>query len=132
MQYLLDTNTCIVAMRNEARVVARLQSLQPHDCAISVVTGYELFTGVAKCAEPAKERTKVENLLRVVAELAFDAAAAREAARVRADLEFRGLTIGPYDLLLAGQALSLGLTLVTHNTAEFARVSGLRVEDWQV
>jgi tRNA(fMet)-specific endonuclease VapC len=131
MRYLLDTNLCIAVMRQNAQVVARLQALLPGDCAISTVTSYELFTGVAKCAQPAKERLKVESLLATVNELAFDAAAAREAARVRAELEARGLTIGPYDLLLAGQALAGGLTLVTHNTIEFTRVPGLLVEDWQ-
>jgi len=131
MRFLLDTNTCISAMRHHARVVARMQALVPGDCAISTITSYELFTGVAKCANPALERAKVESLLNAVAEIAFDANSAREAARIRAELEARGTTIGPYDLLLAGQAIATGLTLVTHNTIEFARVPGLALEDWQ-
>ncbi len=131
MRFLLDTNTCIAAMRHHALVVARMQALLPGDCAISTITSYELFTGVAKCAKPASERAKVESLLNTIAEIAFDADSAREAARIRAELETRGTTIGPYDLLLAGQSIAAGLTLVTHNTPEFARVTGLTLEDWQ-
>jgi tRNA(fMet)-specific endonuclease VapC len=131
MRFLLDTNTCIAAMRNHASVLARLQSLTPGDCAVSTITSYELFTGVAKCANPKQERGKVELLLNTITEIPFEADAAREAAKVRADLESRGATIGPYDLLLAGQALATGLTLVTHNTPEFSRVFGLNLEDWQ-
>jgi tRNA(fMet)-specific endonuclease VapC len=63
-------------------------------------------------------------------EIPFDAAAAREAARVRIDLERRGLLIGPLDLLIAGTALSRGATLVTSNVGEFRRIRGLRLEDW--
>jgi tRNA(fMet)-specific endonuclease VapC len=86
---------------------------------------------VAKCAEPVKERAKVDLLLAVVSELPFDADAARAAARIRAALESQGQMIGPYDVLLAGHAITAGLTLVTDNTAEFTRVSGLRVENWK-
>lgn len=98
---------------------------------ISTITAYELFTGVAKCADPPRERAKVEGLLNTVCQLPFDAAAAGEAAWIRAALEATGQTIGPYDLLLAGHALSLRLVLVTNNTAEFARVVGLALENWQ-
>lgn len=131
MRYLLDTNTCIAAMRQHAGVLAHLQSLSPSDCAISTITSYELFTGVAKCAYSTQEQSKVDLLLATMAELPFSADAARETARIRADLESRGVSIGPYDLLLAGQAIATGLTLVTHNTSEFARVTGLHLEDWQ-
>jgi tRNA(fMet)-specific endonuclease VapC len=104
----------------------------PGDCAISTITGYELYTGVAKCANPAKERSKVELLLAVLGELPFDADAAREAARIRAALEAQGSMIGPYDVLLAGHAIAAGLTLVTDNTGEFTRVAGVSVENWKV
>jgi tRNA(fMet)-specific endonuclease VapC len=129
MLYLLDTNTCIAAMRNHPLVVQRMAAQSPGDCAISAITGYELYTGVAKCAQPAKERSKVDLLLAVLSELPFDADAAREAARIRAALESQGNMIGPYDVLLAGHALAAGLTLVTDNTGEFARVAGLSLEN---
>ncbi|MBM4089615.1 MAG: type II toxin-antitoxin system VapC family toxin [Planctomycetes bacterium] len=132
MQYLLDTNTCIDVMRNHPAVVHKLSALSPGDCVISTITSYELYTGVAKCASPDREQAKVALLLRTVVELPFDQAAGREAGRLRALLETAGEMIGPYDILLAGQALVAGLTLVTANIHEFRRVPGLTIENWQV
>jgi tRNA(fMet)-specific endonuclease VapC len=131
MRYLLDTNTCIRLMRNEPTVVARLSATSPGDCAISTITTYELYTGVEKCADPNREAAKVGTLLNTVHTLPFDAGAAQQAARSRAKLESQGLRIGPYDLLLAGHAVAAGLILVTANTAEFARIAGLAVENWR-
>ncbi|MEX2141453.1 MAG: type II toxin-antitoxin system VapC family toxin [Pirellulales bacterium] len=132
MRYLLDTNTCIAAMRQDAPVLQRLGVLTPADCVISTITTYELYTGVKKCADPAKELGKVKLLLDTVGELVFDGQAAREAGRVRALLESLGTMIGAYDVLLAGHALSTALTLVSANTAEFSRVPGLSLENWQL
>ena len=130
MRYLLDTNTCISAMRHEPAVVRRLESVAPDDCVISSITGYELFTGVAKCSNASREAAKVQALLHAVHVLPFDLTAAQRAAAVRADIESRGCPIGPYDVLLAGHAIATGLTLVSANTTEFNRVAGLLLEDW--
>lgn len=130
MKVLLDTNVCIAAMRGHASAVRRLAARAPGECAVSAVTAYELFTGVAKCREPERERAKVVRLLSMVQMLSFDEAAALRAGTVRAELEAAGNVCGPYDLLLAGHALALGLTLATNNVREFSRVSGLVVEDW--
>jgi predicted nucleic acid-binding protein len=81
---------------------------------VSVVTSYELYTGVEKCVNPLKERAKVELFLATISEMAFECAEARKAAELRAWLEARGKMIGPYDVLLAGQALIAGLVLVTN------------------
>ncbi len=81
MQYLLETNTCIDAMRNHPNVVNRMSAIAPGDCVISTITSYELHTGIAKCASPNKEQAKVDLLLKTVVELPFDQAAAREAGR---------------------------------------------------
>jgi tRNA(fMet)-specific endonuclease VapC len=118
-------------MRHQATVVKRLAAKAPADCAISSITSYELFTGVEKCADPASELAKVSELLATITEPVFDGEAAREAARIRASLETLGCMIGPYDVLLAGYARSAGPTLVTGNSAEFARVSGLKLENWR-
>jgi tRNA(fMet)-specific endonuclease VapC len=80
---------------------------------------------------PGTERNKVVRLLSTLQHVEFNLSGAREAARIHADLESRGEMIGPYDVLIAGQALSLGLTLVTVNTNEFTRVLGLRLENWR-
>ncbi len=132
MLYLLDTNTCIAVMRHHAQVVQRMMAVSPGDCAISTITSYELFTGVEKCAQPAAELAKVNLLLATIHQLVFDLQAAKEAGKIRAILESQGRMIGPYDILLAGQALAAGLTLVTANTGEFSRVPGLVLENWQV
>jgi tRNA(fMet)-specific endonuclease VapC len=108
-----------------------MAAVPPGECAISTVTGYELYTGVEKCSQTAKERAKVDLLLRTVHQMAFELGAAKEAVRVRALLESQGQPIGPYDVLLAGQALADSWILVTANTREFSRVPGLTLEDWQ-
>ena len=90
-----------------------------------------LETGVEKCSKPAQERAKVDLLLHTVQQMPFEVGPAKEAARIRALLESQGQTIGPYDILLAGQAVSCSLILVTSNTREFSRVPGLSLENWQ-
>ena len=79
---------------------------------------------------PAAELVKIDEFLRLFLLLPFDPAAARAAADIRAALETKGTPIGPYDLLIAGQAISNGLTLITGNTNEFGRVPGLRLASW--
>jgi tRNA(fMet)-specific endonuclease VapC len=128
--YLLDTNTCIHAMRGTAAVIAAMATKATDDIAISSITCYELYVGVEKCANPRRERGKVDTLIDTLPQMTFDSAAARRAARIRADLEARGEMIGPYDVLIAWRAEALGLTLVTANAGEFCRVAGLAVEDW--
>jgi tRNA(fMet)-specific endonuclease VapC len=132
MKYLLDTNVCIAAMRGNAAVQRRLRQLTPNDCGVSTVSLYELHSGVERCRQPTSERLKVETFTRALHQLPFDHYAALHTARIRWQLEQQGKIIGPYDLMLAGQALSLGVILVTHNTSEFQRVSGLLFEDWQM
>ena len=95
-----------------------------------MVTVYELFCGVEKAQDPAKERQKVERFASAIIELPLDRAAAETAARIRGDLERRGQPIGPYDLLIAGQAIASGPTLVSKNVQELQRVARLKLESW--
>lgn len=132
MKYLLDTNACIRLMRGDGNVRRHLSSKAPDDCAVSMVTVFELFSGVEKCADPRKEALKVRRLLDAFHLLPFDWDSALHTAKIRGHLERIGKIIGPYDLQLAGQSLALELILVTHNTREFSRVPGLSVEDWQI
>ena len=131
MTYLLDTNVCIAAMRGNPKVVQALHTRSPDDCAVSMVTVFELYAGVFRCNDPEREEKKVTAFLEPFHLLPFDWDAAIKTAEIRYPLEKAGLKIGPYDLQLSGQALSLDLTLVTHNIREFKRVDGLRVEDWE-
>ena len=130
MRYLLDTDTCIGVLRQQSGFVQRLSQLSPSDCAVSMITVFELFCGVAKARDSAREREKVERFVFTVGALPFDHASAEAASQIRADLERRGKPIGPFDILIAGQALANGLTLVTSNVQEFQRVEGLQIETW--
>lgn len=130
MLYLLDTNTCIDLMRNRATVLQRIAKVSPADCVDSTISIYELYTGVARCARPVEERGKVDRLLAAIQTVLFDIDAAQQAARIRTHLQSQGQPIGPYDLLIAGHALSLKLVLVSANAKEFARVPGLVGESW--
>ena len=95
-----------------------------------MVTVYEMFCGLAQAQDPARERQKVVRFIAAIIELPLDRASAEAAAKVRGELERQGNLIGPYDLLIAGQALAGGLTLVTNNIGEFQRVSGLNLQSW--
>jgi tRNA(fMet)-specific endonuclease VapC len=130
MIYLLDADTCIAIMRGVPGVIAKLRQVSPGDCALSMVTWFELCTGVEKCRRPAREQAKIDLLRNAMWAVDFDSRAAQSAAKVRAVLEQQGKVIGAYDTLLAGHALALGLTLVSHNVREFSRVPGLLLEDW--
>ena len=130
MIYLLDTDICIFLLRGVPGVRNRLSREAPEDCVISSVTVFELFAGAQKSSSPAREWARIERLLAVTKAPPFDGDAARQAGRIRVQLEKQGNSIGPYDLLIAGHALALDLTLATGNTREFSRVAGLRVEDW--
>jgi len=118
-------------MRGKESVCGRLSTLDPDDCGISVISYYELLAGVAKCRNPAAELKKVEYFASPLRVLPFDIPSATASARIRGALEKKGEIIGPYDLLLAGQAIALDATMVTRNLREFQRVSGLRVESWE-
>ena len=73
---------------------------------------------------------KIEQLRRLIPAQPLDLDVAKHYGRLRADLEKKGVPIGAYDLLIAAHALTLGLTLVTNNLREFARVEGLRLDNW--
>ncbi|MBI4607082.1 MAG: type II toxin-antitoxin system VapC family toxin [Planctomycetes bacterium] len=131
MAWLLDTDICSYAIKNKPPQIAqRLFSKTPGEVMVSTITVYELVTGCEK--SPARERLlkEVNAFLAPFSKLVFTAEDACKAAWVRAALEKKGTPIGPYDVLLAAQALARDLTLATNNTREFRRVKGLKLEDW--
>jgi tRNA(fMet)-specific endonuclease VapC len=132
MIYLLDTNVCITAMRGNSRVMQQLAAHSPEDFAASMISVFELFAGVFRCNDPQGEERKVSIFLGSFHLLPFDFDSALKTAQIRSQVEKAGTKIGPYDLQISGQALALDLTLVTHNTREFKRVIGLRLEDWEI
>ena len=86
--------------------------------------------GVEKSAVAGKNRIALSLFLSPLTILGFSASAAEEYGKIKAELESRGMPIGPMDLLIAGHAKSEGLILVANNTKEFLRVEGLAVENW--
>ncbi len=126
---LLDTNTVIHYLRGQPSVVSRFQSASPRELAIPSVVAYEIEYGTLKIGS-SRRRQIVSLLLAGIQQVPFDREAALESARIRIDLEARGLLIGPMDLLIAGTAVSRGAVLVTNNTKEFSRVKSLRLSDW--
>ncbi len=133
MKYLLDTNACIRYINGRsAQIRLKLPTVQRSEIAVSSITKAEMFYGSAKSQTPELSRRKQLEFLTTVQSIAFDDAAAEEYGRVRADLERRGMPISSNDLLIAATALAYKLILVTHNTAEFSRIAGLSLEDWEV
>lgn len=130
LRFMLDTNVCIRVLRDRPPGARVRFNAEADGLCISTVTLAELLHGAAKSGRPAEMRHEVERLAARLEVLPFDAEAAGHYGDIRADLERRGLVIGPYDLMIAGHARSRGLVVVTGNLGEFARVDGLRCEDW--
>jgi tRNA(fMet)-specific endonuclease VapC len=129
VKYLLDANAVIAILKGDARFIARLKRHAPADFAIPSIVAHELFYGAYRSQRVAENLARVEAIQ--FEALEFDREDARIAGQMRAATSLAGTPIGPYDVLIAGQALARDLTLVTHNVREFQRVSGLKIEDWE-
>ena len=130
MPYLLDTNAVIAMLRDRASPAARrAHREQPRNVAISAIVAHELFFGAFKSRRVPENVAAVDALQFEVLE--FDKEDARRAGEIRALLGLQGSTIGPFDVLIAGQALARDMILVTHNIREFGRVPGLQIDDWE-
>ena len=130
MKFLLDTDTCIYALKRNEDVLRQLLSTAREDVAVSVITEAELRVGAAKSSAPVKTLHLIENFLRPLLLIDFTSDDSIAYAGVRAKLERAGTPIGPLDTLIASQAVARRLTLVSNNEREFRRVSGLNVENW--
>ena len=130
MRFLLDTNICIYALKQDPTVLARLLAEPPVDIGLSVITEAELRTGAAKSASSTKTNRLLENFLRPLTVAEFTSDDARAYAELRAKLEHAGTPIGPLDTLIAAQAVARKLTLVSNNERELKRIAGLRLENW--
>ncbi len=130
MRYLLDANAVIALLNDTTSPIAsRIRRHEPRDIGVSALVIHELYYGAYKSQRVEKNVGRVDGLQFPVLE--FDQEDARQAGEIRAQLASKGTPIGPYDVLIAGQARARTLTLVTHDTTEFNRVSGLKVEDWK-
>ncbi len=130
-RYMLDTDTCSYIMkRSSPPVLRRLRHVPVTDVCMSVITKSELLYGVEVSPRRSQDLAALAAFLPYVEVLDFPDDAASHYAEIRADLKKRGALIGANDLLIAAHARSLGLKLVTNNTAEFGRVKGLAIENW--
>lgn len=133
MRHLLDTNACVDYLTGRyPRVVARIQGSSPEDLCVTAVVVAELRYGADHSARRRTNHARIDVLLDEIECLDFDLRAATAYGRVRARLEEAGTPIGPNDMLIAAQALSRGLCVVTDNVGEFGRVKGLKVENWRL
>ncbi len=128
-RYMLDADTVSYALRGQGQVAARLLEHQPSEVCISAITLAELNFG-AEVRRSQKIRRAIRTFASDVAVVPFDQVSAERFGVVATALSSRGQPIGVYDTLVAAQALSMGLTVVTNNTRHFSRVPGLAIENW--
>jgi tRNA(fMet)-specific endonuclease VapC len=131
MLYLLDTNTAIALMKRNPKVIEHIRRVGRARLRLCAPVEAELWFGVSKSIKQAENRENLLNLLSWLPSLPFAGTATQHFGEIRAFLARQGTPIGPYDLQVAAIARAHALTVVTHNTSEFARVPGLIVEDWQ-
>jgi tRNA(fMet)-specific endonuclease VapC len=131
MSYLLDTSTCIsIINKKPSSALKRIQTKRPDQIAVSTITQAELEYGVARSSFPDRNRIALLHFLFPFRMLDFDQSAAVQYGGIRAFLESKGTPIEPVDLLIAAQAKSRDLILVTNNEKEFQRIEGLKMENW--
>ena len=130
--YLLDTNTCIfIKNQKPIHVLERLKKVIKKKVYISSISVAELQYGVYNSSNTEKNRISLTEFLAPFDILPFDDSDAEEFGILRAKLKKEGRIIGPYDMLIAGQAIAKDLILVTNNTKEFERIDELKLEDWK-
>jgi len=132
MLYLPDTNVWIHHLNPASSIVkAKLSAHPPSQIALCDVVKAELYYGAYKSARQKENLALLATLFSEFSSFAFDGEAARIFGEIRTDLTRRGKPIGPYDLQIAAIALANDCVLVTHNTGEFSRIAGLKLEDWE-
>ena len=130
LEYMLDTNICIYVLKNRPAVVReKFDSVAERLCISSIVLA-ELHYGAEKSARRQQNLQAIEEFVARLEVLDFSPAAAAHHGQLRAELERLGQPAGPYDMLIGAHARSEGLIVVTNNMREFARMPGLRVENW--
>ncbi len=130
--YLLDTNICIYLLNNRhSQIEQHLRDTAPTDIALCSIVKAELLFGARHSQKVEANLQLLNQFFAPLNSLIFDDRCAEEYAVIRADLNNQGKLIGPNDLLIAATARAHDAILVTHNTKEFSRITGLRLEDWQ-
>jgi len=131
MKYLLDTNICIYIIKKKPeKVIKRFKEKKPGDITISSITISELEYGVAKSSKPDINTIALKEFLAPLMVIDYTSKDSEHYGKIRKDLEKKGTPIGAMDLLIASQAISREMILVTNNENEFKRVKGIRIENW--
>jgi tRNA(fMet)-specific endonuclease VapC len=131
LKFLLDTNICIFVIKQKPiGVLQRFSQYSSDELGISTITLAELRFGADKSSNPSRNHSALDLFLSPLAIVDFDSECSEYYGKVRAELERSGRPIGPLDTMIAAHALRLRVPVVTNNTKEFARVSGLVIEDW--
>lgn len=130
LKYLLDTNIVIYTMKNRPQQVKKHFERHDSQMAISTVTLGELVFGAEHSQRVEQNLADIEAMVARLEVLPFDTKAAYHFGQIRARLYRLGRPIGPYDMMIAGQAIASGLKLVTNNVKDFQRIPGLLLEDW--
>ncbi|WP_217429752.1 type II toxin-antitoxin system VapC family toxin [Sphingomonas bacterium] len=128
MRYLLDTNIVIAVLNRRSDITIARLAARRADVAMSAIVAFELSYGAYNSAKPIENLRRMYSIDLPILELTT--ADGVQAGCIRAALRAAGTPIGHYDVLIAGQALARDMTVVTNNTGEFARVAGLKLEDW--
>jgi tRNA(fMet)-specific endonuclease VapC len=129
--YMLDTNICIyIINRRSPSVINIFESMRPHEVKLSAVTLAELEYGASKSEHRERNRRALFGFASPFEIIPFDDTDAEVFGLLRADLERRGVPIGPYDMQIAAQALNRDYSLVTNNIREFERIPRLKLENW--
>jgi tRNA(fMet)-specific endonuclease VapC len=130
LQFMLDTDICIYVMKNHPPQLKERFSRLAEQLCISSITLAELHYGAEKSVRRLANLQAIEHFTARLEVLAFSPKAAAHYGQVRAALERVGKPSGSNDMLIAAHARSEGLTVVTNNDREFARIDGLHVENW--
>lgn len=130
MRWMLDTDTCIAAIKHNPGVIKTLRSKNPGQIGISTVTMGELCFGVEASSRPEQNREALWEFLLPLEIAPYDDTCASRYGSVRAMLRKKGRPIGALDTMIAAHAVALGVILVTHNTRKFGEVEGLSLDDW--
>jgi tRNA(fMet)-specific endonuclease VapC len=131
MRYLLDTNICLYLIKAQPKqVTERFIQCDIGDIGLSCITAAELWYGVGRSHHREQNHRALHQFLLPLVVVDFDAQAAQAYGELRAKLEQQGTLIGALDMLIGAQALSLGVTLITNNEREFARIPDLPIENW--
>jgi tRNA(fMet)-specific endonuclease VapC len=132
MKYVLDTNACIRILKGDSPSMLRsIANISSEKIIVPSIVCFELYYGAYKSSRSEDTLTKLNHFLAAFEYADLNDQICRIAGKLRADLERKGLPVGPYDLLIGAIAISLNSVLITHNVKEFSRMDNLMIEDWE-